>query len=277
VRAAGSDWLLTSDPVIEGVHFTADAPPARIGHKAVARVLSDIAAMGGTPCWALVDLVAPGDTPVERLEAIYDGLRTTADAHGLAVVGGDVAQGPVLELHLFAVGSLPRDSAVLRSGAAPGDGIYVTGRLGGSGRSGHHLAFTPRTHEGRWLREGGWVTAMCDISDGLATDLLHLAEASAAGAELTLGAVPCSDAALESDDPLRSALTDGEDFELLFTVPARRESDFAKAWQQDHTLACTRIGHITAHREVIGLQPDGTRRPLDLRGFDHFHNGDEQT
>ncbi|NQU39852.1 MAG: thiamine-phosphate kinase [Lentisphaerae bacterium] len=270
VRAQGEDWLLTSDPVIEGVHFESTTKPNTIGHKAIARALSDIAAMGGVPRWALVNLVVPEATPVERLESIYDGLAATARLHAIAVVGGDVSAGPVLELHLFAVGSLPCNSALLRSGAKPGDAIFVTGALGGSGLDDHHLTFTPRVREGLWIRSGGWATAMCDISDGLATDLHHLTEASQVGAEIELRALPCSGATDQTDDPIAHALSDGEDFELLFTVPARQVSAFPSAWRRAFDLHCTCIGEITANRSVVARHPDGRRTPLAAKGYDHF-------
>jgi len=273
VRTGDEDWLLTSDPVIEGVHFTAAADPVQVGHKAVARALSDIAAMGGTPRWALVDLVAPASTTPAQLEALYDGMGATAAEHGLSIVGGDVARGVTLELHVFAVGSVPRDGAVLRSGAAPGDIIFVTGALGGSHIAGHHLTFEPRLREGQWLREGGWVTAMCDISDGLSTDLHHLADASGVGAELQRASIPCSEAAISAGDPVAHALADGEDFELLFTVPADRQSDFVTAWAETHNLPCTHIGTITDSGKVEGVDADANRTTLSAAGYDHFSGG----
>ncbi len=270
VRAADEDWLLTSDPVIEGVHFKADADPAAIGHKAVARALSDIAAMGGTPRWALVDLVARESTTPDHLEAVYDGMSNTAARYGISIVGGDVARGPVLELHLFAVGSVPRDGAVLRSGATPGDSIFVTGTLGGSHILGRHLTFEPRLYEGEWLRDGSWATAMCDISDGLATDLHHLVKASGVGAELQLTTIPCAMEIRAADDAVDHALRDGEDFELLFTVSADRAGDFKDAWGNAHSVPCTRIGTITPGNVVEGVDQDGNRVTLTAAGFDHF-------
>lgn len=146
-RRDSFDWLLKSDPVIEGVHFTPTAPAEAIGHKALGRVLSDIAAMGGEPMWVLIDLVAPASVPVKRIEGMYRGLAKLARRHGVAIVGGDTARGKTLELHIFAVGRIPRGRAVLRSGGKPGDSLYVTGSLGGSGQ-GRHLRFEPRLVEG---------------------------------------------------------------------------------------------------------------------------------
>jgi thiamine-monophosphate kinase len=277
VRAAGDrrhDWLLKSDPVIANVHFTADAPGQAIGHKALGRVLSDIAAMGGEPLWALVDLVAPARTPALLVEQIFQGLSRLARRVGLAVVGGDVSAGPVLEVHVLAIGRVAQGKAVLRSGARPGDSLFVTGALGGS-LAGRHLRFQPRLAEGGWLARHGWARAMIDLSDGLATDLRHLIRRSGVGAELWLEAIPVSRAARKSGKPaaaLRHALTDGEDFELLFAVPAAKTAAFMKAWRRRFRLACTRIGTITRWRGVIDLvDAQGKRRRLNERGYDHFH------
>jgi thiamine-monophosphate kinase len=274
VRAGGDrDWLLKSDPVIEGTHFTVDAPAEGIGHKAIGRVLSDLAAMGGEPDWILVDLVAPGATSVARLEAIYRTASALARRYGATIVGGDSSRGPVLELHVFGVGHVPSGRAVRRMGARPGDAIYVTGALGGSGL-GRHLAFEPRIAQGVWLREKGWASAMLDVSDGLATDLLNLVEASGVGARIESSKVPLSDAARAlagERTALHHALYDGEDFELLFTVPAGRDRDFASAWREAFDLPCSRIGTVTDRPgQVEYVDEAGQAVPLAAEGFRHF-------
>ena len=280
---AAFDWLLKSDAVLEGRHFRADTPARWIGHKAVGRVLSDLAAAGGEPCWALVDLVAPARTAVARVEGVYRGLAALARQHGLAIVGGDTTEGPVLELHVFAVGRAPRGTALLRSGARPGDRLYVTGALGGS-RAGRHLRFAPRVAEGQWLRAGRWATAAIDLSDGLATDLGHLVEMSRVGAELFADQIPIARAVLQAPgNPRRKgtrrrpgaalahALCDGEDFELLFAVPARRAASFEAAWLNKFRLAATCIGALTRRTGRIELvDARGRRTPLRGRGFEHF-------
>ena len=272
-RGCANDLLLTSDPVIEGVHFAPGTPAEHIGHKALGRVLSDIAAMGGAPLWALIDLVAPPRTPVARLDGIYRGASRLAQRTGTAIVGGDTARGKTLELHVFAVGRVPRGTAVLRSGARPGDRLYVTGTLGGSLQA-KHLRFTPRLAEGQWLREQGWASAMMDISDGLATDLRRLIAASGAGAELAADRIPTARATWHRQDrrsPLDHALCDGEDFELLFTIAPRRAAAFEKAWRRRFRLGCAGIGRITAQRGRIELlYPDGRRDVLKVRGYEHF-------
>lgn len=268
---APEDWLLTSDPVICGSHFLPDTPPAQIGHKAVGRVLSDIAAMGGTPRWALIDLVAPPDMPLTDVEAVYNGALALAARYGLAIVGGDTACSEALQLHVLAVGSVPRGRAVTRAGARPGDRLYVTGTLGGS-RLGRHLTFEPRIAEGAWLRD--WANAMIDVSDGLATDLRHLTNTSRTGARIDLACVPLSEEAqrmTDSSSPIDHALRDGEDFELLFTVPGARVKDFENAWKGAFALRCTPIGVVTETQGAIeAVDASGHSTPLPDKGYEHF-------
>lgn len=280
VRPAGGgryDWLLKSDPVIEGVHFESEAPPRAVGHKALGRVLSDVAAMGGEPLWVLVDLVLRSGRDTAWAEAAYAGLSRLARRSGVAVVGGDTSRGAVRELHVFAVGRVPRGKAVLRSGARAGDALYVTGGLGGS-LAGRHLRFEPRLAEGAWLREEGWATAMMDVSDGVAADLPRLAAASRLGARLRRAALPLSVAAKQAArrdgiPAWRHALGDGEDFELLLTVRARTAAAFERAWRRQFDLPCTLVGSMTAQRGVIDLvDEEGHDTRLGEQGFEHFRN-----
>ena len=271
---ATDDLVLTSDPVIEGVHVRHDDPPGAVGHKAMARALSDLAAMGADPLWGLIDLVAPAATCVARVEAIYDGAQATAARYGLAIVGGDCACGKALELHVFAAGRVPRGTAVLRSTSHDGEDLYVTGALGGS-LAGRHLHFLPRIKEGAWLRAQGWATAMMDLSDGLGSDLPRLCTASHVGAKLLLEALPVAPEVFAHPDvraPVAHALYDGEDFELLFSVAAERRTAFEAAWQATFGLACSRIGSLTAATEgVRSLASDGTSAPL-AGGYEHFQS-----
>ena len=271
----GSPWdlVLTTDPVIEGVHFLPGTAPERVGHKAAGRCLSDIAAMGAEPLWVLIDLVAASGESMERLERIYDGATALCGRHGAAIIGGDLARGPRLELHVFAVGRVPRGTAVPRGGARPGDALYVTGSLGGS-FTGRHLDFEPRLAEGAFLRAGGWAVAMMDLSDGLAADIRRLTEQSHAGAELWPHAIPVSEAAHAAEgprSPLEHALCDGEDFELLFAVRAERESAFESAWAARFTLPATRAGRMLDASEGLILRgSDGIARPMKTDGYQHF-------
>ena len=268
---APHDWLPTSDPVIEGIHFTNETPPAAIGHKAVGRGLSDIAAMGGQPMWALIDIGASPDTPVATIDGIYGGASQLAEEYALAVVGGDISQGPKLEIHVFAIGRVPAGSAVLRSGASSGDLLFVTGSLGGS-LQGKHLAFQPRVREGAWLR--GRATALIDISDGLASDLRHLSDMSGTGARLNTARIPLSPAACGMNDgrtPLDHSLYDGEDFELLLTIPPRNHETFISSWRQTFDLSCTLIGVLTPKKGIIEcVDKDDRVTLLDKKGYEHF-------
>ncbi len=265
------DWLLKSDPFIEGVHFTAATPAAAVGHRALARVLSDVAAMGGEPLWVLVNIVAPASLPARRLARVYAGLARLARRRTVAVAGGDLARGPRLELHVFAVGRAPRAQAIRRSGGRPGDRLFVTGALGGGDRA---LAFTPRLAEGRWLRRGRWATAMIDLSDGLAVDLAHLARASGLGAVVRLEALPLAPAAarLPRAARWRRACGAGEDYELLFAVPAARAAALQAAWPAS-LAPCRCIGELVPGRGRLTWL-DGRGRPVCLAaaGYEHFRS-----
>ncbi|NLE67138.1 MAG: thiamine-phosphate kinase [Lentisphaerae bacterium] len=268
------DLLLTSDPVVEGVHFRPDTPPGYVGRKALARVLSDMAAMGGVPLWVLVNLVAPGHTSWARVDGIRKGFSALARRWGVAWVGGDISAGPCLELHVFCAGRAPRGTPVLRSGASPGDAIYVTGALGGS-ISGKHLRFEPRLAQGQWLRAGRWASAMMDLSDGLANDLPRMALSSRCGAEIWPERIPVSPAVGKAGDEqsrLKHALDDGEDYELLFTVRSAKVPKFEAAWRRRFPLRCTRIGRIIAGRAgSVVLAPAGhARRLMKNCGYEHF-------
>ena len=278
VRGARSDrydYLLKSDSCVEEVHFTSQTKGDLIGNKALGRVLSDIAAMGGEPLWILVDLVAPSKTPVKRIEQIYAGMNRLARRSGVAIVGGDVSAGNNLQLHVFGAGRIKRGGAVLRSGAKAGEAIFVTGTLGGS-LAGKHLAFQPRLQEGQWLARGKWASAMIDISDGLLRDLGHVMRASKVGARLMLDAIPVSGAARQGvggKTALKRALSDGEDHELLFTVPNDKTGSFLKAWRRAFRLSCVQIGWMSAHKGMLeGIDSKGKIVKLNDTGFEHFKN-----
>lgn len=269
--------LFKTDAVVEGVHFAPDAPPEKIGHKALARCLSDVAAMAGTPTAALVTLGLPRDFDPGRIVAIYAGLGATARRWGVAVAGGETVASPERAfLSVSLLGWVEKDRCLLRAGAKPGDALFVTGDLGGS-LAGRHLEFEPRLTEARWLAERFQPTAMIDVSDGLAGDLRHLLRASDVGAELLASAIPVSRAARQAGregagrkPPLLAALTDGEDFELLFTVTASQAVPLLDAWKNkfpDLRLSC--IGKINREPRVMLRDKDGLR-PLPARGFDHF-------
>jgi thiamine-monophosphate kinase len=269
--------LFKTDAVVEGIHFTGDAPPEKIGHKALARCLSDVAAMGGLPNSALVTLALPRRFEVAKVERIYAGLNALARRHQVAVVGGETSTNPErILISIALLGTVEKDRCVLRGGAKAGDALFVTGELGGA-LAGKHLDFEPRLAEARWLAGHFPIHAMIDLSDGLAGDLRHLLTASQVGAELLSSAIPISRAAKlqaragsAAKTPLLAALSDGEDFELLFTVPAKQAVPLAEAWKQQFPrlrLSC--IGKTTAEPGVRLRDRHGLR-PLTAHGYTHF-------
>lgn len=271
-------WLLfKTDAVVEGVHFEKSAAPERIGHKALARCLSDIAAMAGTPSHALVTLALPPGFDLAFVQGLYAGLKALAARHGVALVGGETTTDPErVWLSIAVLGTVLPGKCPLRSGAKPGDALFVTGELGGS-LAGRHLDFEPRLAEARWLVQHCPVHAMIDLSDGLAGDLRHVLEASAVGAELRAASVPISRAARQAArasstarSPLAAALTDGEDYELLFTVAGRDAVPLLDGWKKAFpTLRLTCLGKITAAPGLRLIDKEG-RRPLTAHGYVHF-------
>jgi thiamine-monophosphate kinase len=269
--------LFKTDAVVEGVHFTPETAPEKIGYKALGRCLSDIAAMAGTPTAALVTIGLPGIFKLDFVEAIYAGLNELARRHQVAVVGGETTTNPGgIFISIALLGWVPRGKGVLRSGAEVGDAIFVTGELGGS-LAGRHLDFEPRLAEARWLAQHFSLHAMLDVSDGLAGDLRHILTASRVGAELLASAIPISrearraaKAGSAAKPPLVAALSDGEDFELLFTVASRDAVPVLDAWKKQFPgLALTCIGKIKAG-EGITLRDKQGVRPLTAHGYVHF-------
>jgi thiamine-monophosphate kinase len=271
-------WQLhKTDAVVEGVHFTKDADPRQIGHKALGRALSDIAAMAGTPRWATVTLGLPDGFDAETVESIYDGMAALAKRHGVSLVGGETVANPErLFIGVSLVGEVARDKCLLRSGANVGDGVWVTGELGGS-IAGHHLKFTPRLAEARWLAAHFLPSAMIDLSDGLAGDLGHLLTEANAGAELLESALPIRrEARLRAREseaakpPLLAALTDGEDYELCFTLGQGSAVALLDQFKQefpDTPLSC--IGKIVERPGLKIRQKSGIMK-IATRGHVHF-------
>ena len=270
-------FLLKTDAVVEGVHFTADTPPEQIGHKALARNLSDVAAMGGRPIAALITLALPETFQPSFVASIYAGIDALARRYETAIVGGETTTNPGrILLSLTVLGSVPSDRCILRRGATPGNALFVTGQLGGS-LAGHHLTFEPRLAEAEWLATHFQPTAMIDLSDGLAGDLRHLLRDDALGADILETAIPISPAAriraregLNPKPALLAALTDGEDFELLFTVPARSSVALLDAWKE--RFPKTRLSCIGKIRKEPGLVLRSNRgsREINDHGYVHF-------
>ena len=269
--------LFKTDAVVQGIHFEPGTAPEKIGHKALGRCLSDIAAMAGTPTAALVTLALPREFDPAFLDGVYGGINTLARRYEVAIVGGETTTNPErILISIALLGWAPRGKAVLRSGAEVGDALFVTGELGGS-LAGKHLEFEPRLSEARWLAQHFSVHAMIDLSDGLAGDLPHLLKASQVGAELLATSIPISRQARlaakgesATRPALMAALSDGEDFELLFTVAGRDAVPVLDAWRKQFpNLALTCIGRITAG-EGITLRDKQGVRPLSAHGYAHF-------
>ena len=269
--------LFKTDAVVEGVHFASDTPPERIGHKALGRCLSDIAAMAGTPAAALITVGLPRQFDPARIEAVYAGMNALALRHRVAIVGGETTTNPSgTFISVALLGWVTKGKCLLRSGAKAGDAIFVTGELGGS-LAGRHLEFEPRLTEAHWLAEHAAVHAMIDLSDGLAGDLRHVLKSSGVGAELLAGAIPISRAARlafravpSGKPPLLAALTDGEDFELLFTVAGPDAVPLLDAWKsQFPKLPLRCIGKVTAEQTVT-IRDSAGIQPLPPHGYVHF-------
>jgi thiamine-monophosphate kinase len=291
--------VATCDAQVEDRHFLRGvATPEDIGHKALAVNLSDIAAMGAEPLWALVSLVVPPALPVAELDGLYSGLRALARRYGVAVVGGNVAatSGPLV-VDVTVLGKVPRGAALTRSGGRPGDRLLVTGTLGAAaagllavrdpaavgGLPPAVLARVrealvrpePRVAEGRALASTGDVTALLDISDGLAADLGHLCAASGTGAVVEAESLPVDDAtravaAALGRDPLPLALGGGEDYQLLCAVRPEGVERVRTAVAQVGGSA-TPIGYLTDATEGMRLRHrDGTLEALAPVGWDHL-------
>lgn len=272
----GQELLVTTDFSLEDVHFRRDwHPPESAGHRCLARGLSDIAAMGGEPLAAFLSLALPADFPQRWADGFLRGLLKLAGQFKVPLAGGDIAQSPTGVLaDILVVGSVPRGKALLRSGARPGEAIYVTGALGASAaairqmlagrklRPPQHRAHffpDPRIAAGVQLRRQRLASAAIDLSDGLSTDLSHICEESGVGAVVNARSIPVATGAT-----MEMALHGGEDYELLFTAPPRTRVPAEIAG-----VRVTRIGEIIRGARVF-LADRERRRPMPPRGWEHF-------
>ena len=270
LAGSGRDLLVTTDMLLEGSHFVlAEAGPRRVGRKAMAVNLSDIAAMGGRPLAAFVSVGLPRGEP-SIAEELYQGMREVADAFATPIAGGDTNSwtgGLVMSVTLL--GEPEPQGPILRRGARPGDWLLVTGPLGGS-ILGKHLDFTPRVREALDLQSHATIHAMIDISDGLAADAHHLCEESGVGLVLFAERIPISDAAQCMNDgvsPLEHALSDGEDFELALAVSPEDGARLIEA-QPVSGITLSRVGVFRAEAGLY-LEQAGTRQPIEARGYQH--------
>jgi thiamine-monophosphate kinase len=235
------DWLLLkTDCIVEGIHFVAGSNPRAIGWKAMMRGLSDFAAMSGVPQFALITLVIAGKKKVVWVRDLYRGLNHAAGYFDVAIVGGETSgtDGPTVVV-VSVSGFVEPDRCILRSGGKVNDDIFVTGKLGGSIRR-RHLNFVARIEEARWLTANFKVHAMMDLSDGLGADLPRLARASRLGFSVDRGALPVSRGCT-----VEQAISDGEDYELLFVISPRDRARLEKRWRKKFPrLTLTRIGRL---------------------------------
>jgi thiamine-monophosphate kinase len=298
----GEELAVTTDLSIAGRHFRLDwHSPEAVGHRTLARGLSDLAAMGARPVAAFLSLGLPRELirsskprraglKTTWIDRFYDGFLALAEAHKTMLAGGDLAESPVAAADIVLIGAVPQGRALLRSGARPGDQLYVTGSLGGAAagiarlaelasatpKAAHlkipprleatlapHLYPQPRIAQGLWLMRRELATAALDLSDGLSTDLHHLCEESGVAAEVEAAALP-----LHANATLEQALHGGEDYELLFAAaPSARLPRIIAG------VPVTRIGHVVrrrAGRPAIALLTDSGARPLEARGWEHF-------
>jgi thiamine-monophosphate kinase len=279
-----SKILVTTDFTLEGIHFRRDWHPSEsVGHRCLARGLSDIAAMGGKPVAAFLSLALPSDLPQSWVRGFLRGVTKLGGRYGVTLAGGDTAQSPGGFLaDIIVVGIVPRGRAILRSGARPGDRIFVTGELGGSASAvrqmertkvrardySRHFYPQPRIEVGRALREKRLASAMIDTSDGLSTDLSHICEESGVGAEIDAAAIPRARVGEPSREvDLELALHGGEDYELLFTVrPGVRIPD------QIAGVTLTHIGRITRKKTMRLRSTEGRSHRLKPLGWEHFRS-----
>jgi len=275
--------LVTVDMLMEGVDFTIPpATPRQIGWKSLAVNLSDIAAMAGIPVACVISVSLPRKNGFELGRGLMEGIIECANRFGVAIAGGDTNtwEGPLV-ISITVLGEPTSRGPVRRSGAKPGDWIMATGSFGGS-IAGKHLDFTPRVAEALALYEAAALHAMIDVSDGLAADLWHILDESRVGAILDAAAVPVSPQAVAGRDhksPLEHALSDGEDFELLFTVSAADGQALLNAPPpiDNVPMPLSHIGEITTGRDCLLKSADGKLRRLPALGWKHGFDGETCT
>jgi thiamine-monophosphate kinase len=246
--------VLKTDCVVEGVHFKRGKNASDVGWKAMMRPLSDFAATSALPHFSLITLIVPPKTDVAWLKQLYRGLGRAANRFGVCIVGGETSStsGPIA-ISVSVAGFVERNRALSRQDGKPGDDLFVTGRLGGSLKQ-KHLKFIPRITESRWLTNNFSIHAMMDISDGLGSDLPRLARASHVGFDIEFEKVP-----LARGTSIREAISEGEDYELLFAVSPHDRNSLQRKWRRKFPkVLLTRIGLLTKESKLKnGKLPSG--------------------
>jgi thiamine-monophosphate kinase len=296
LNLAGSEFCVTTDLLVEGVHFDMSyTSPRDLGIKAMTANLSDLAAMGALPRWGFLSLGLPPRPSRRLVESIFSGVMEMCRKYGLTLAGGDTVRAPQMLINLCLIGTVDTRAPVLRSGARPGDAVCVTGVLGSAAAGlawlssggavddeaaawavAAHLRPQPRIAAGRVLAQSERVHSMMDLSDGLATDLARLCEASQLMARVDEKLLPMADEAPGLAEKLGAdasewALTGGEDFELLFTCAPGNVELLIELVEDSHPgLAITRVGEIGQGRGVHLRRADGSEKEITFKGFDHF-------
>ncbi|MHC4459893.1 MAG: thiamine-phosphate kinase [Planctomycetota bacterium] len=263
--------FITTDMLLDGVHFDLEkATLQQVGYKAMAVSLSDCAAMATVPVAAVVSVALPKGYGEKELKQLHSGITSAGERFGCALVGGDITRWNSESPFVISVAMLSRragNEPIKRSGAKVGDSICVTGSLGGAG-GGKHLEFELRVKEAIKIAQKAAVNAMIDISDGLSSDLNRICRGSRVGAIIDSEQIPISDEANKSDKPLNSALNDGEDFELLFTLSQVECEKLLEKW--DGPIPITQIGTVTDTKKMQIRMPDGRICDLEAKGYDHL-------
>jgi len=274
VRVGGRKLLITTDVLLEGVHFDLErATPEQVGYKAMACSLSDCAAMAAVPFVAVAAVALPQTMTMGQAKQLYQGLQEAAEKYNCPIVGGDTTSwDKPLTIDVTMLAKVGATEPIPRSGAQIGDTILVTGELGGS-LQGKHLRFSPRVNESQLLAQMVELHAMIDISDGLSIDLNHICCESKVAAEIDAQAIPVSQAVRSSAEPLTAALSDGEDFELLFCVSPSDAEKLLREWPGRSSVRLSSVGRIIqakGEQRLFIRQADGTVEPLEVKGWEHF-------
>jgi len=270
----GESVLITTDMLLDGVHFDLKKVTyEQAAYKAMLVSISDCAAMASLPICAVVSVALPNGFNPERLKEVHRGIVLAGKKYGCELVGGDITiwkDQSGFAINVAMLGECHGNGPVKRSGAKVGDVICVTGFLGGAGL-GRHMEFEPRVTEAVKLAQMVKINSMMDISDGLSSDLNRICKASGVGAVLEPDKIPISEDAQKRDEPLSSALNEGEDFELLFTLDKKQYEKLTKKW--DDSLQITAIGEIVEGGDVVMKFSADDVRVLEPGGFDHFSQG----